>query len=416
MRPGMHRYLLWFNWLAVLVCAVGVAWLQQGTVSVVLLAMLVLPAAASLTPFSRKHWSELAMHFAITTTLFLGFLLEWSPPVSILLLIAYSVSSIVFLSRPWGGWHLSYVVAAVLISLALNMTGHGEKSDFETIPQTLLIVGTTILVCVNAYVVAQHSKHTSREAVRAKELIENMQEVQRQFAEAIFEAPNLREALWRVTELCIPALGFEDCVIYMLDEKKKELEQVAAYGPKSLSRGEILSPIRIPYGEGIVGKVAESGTPMIVGDTTETEDYILDDDMRYSEMAVPILFEGKVFGVIDSEHREKYFFTEDHLTLFQIIAALCSNKIAALHLTGSEEEKAAALRALSQLNEKQTSSQQWKRDIAVQLREPLDAMEQPLEALKASGEKNTDENLRVLSQHRQRLAQLIADLEKTKDS
>src|SRR5690606_41097020 len=63
---------------------------------------------------------------------------------------------------------------------------------------------------------------------------------------------------------CISRLGFEDCVIYLVDEEKKLLKQKAAYGPKNSRAFEIVNPISIPFGKGIVGDVAQSGKPSVI--------------------------------------------------------------------------------------------------------------------------------------------------------
>ncbi|HPI87542.1 MAG TPA: ATP-binding protein, partial [Bacteroidales bacterium] len=107
------------------------------------------------------------------------------------------------------------------------------------------------------------------------------------------------------------------------------------WGDKSDDENRIISPIFIPVGKGIVGSVAETGKAEIIPDTSTDQRYIMDDALRYSEITVPIISEGKVIGVIDSEHPEKNFFSEKHLSILTAIASLCAIKIvhleAAIH-------------------------------------------------------------------------------------
>ena len=121
---------------------------------------------------------------------------------------------------------------------------------------------------------------------------------------ALLEPSQLEEVLWVVARTAIGGLGFEDCVIYLLDEQRGLLVQKAAYGPKNPVAKQILDPIEIPIGEGIVGSVAATGMSEIVSNTRHDPRYILDDHMRLSELAVPIVHAGRVIGVIDSEHPE----------------------------------------------------------------------------------------------------------------
>lgn len=135
------------------------------------------------------------------------------------------------------------------------------------------------------------------------------------------------EVLWDVAKNCISRLSLTDCVIYLVDADRQVLVQRAAYGTKNPQDFDIYHPIEIPVGEGIVGNVARSGMPEIISDTSRDARYIADDEVRLSEIAVPLEDQGQVIGVIDSEHPEKNFFSEEHLSILKTIAALCSNKI-----------------------------------------------------------------------------------------
>ena len=160
------------------------------------------------------------------------------------------------------------------------------------------------------------------------------------FNRSIARAESLEQALWDVAQGCIARLDLEDCVIYLLDAERQVLQQIAAWGEKSSPNKQIVAPIEIPLGQGIVGTVAQSGKAEMVPDTTVDPRYIPDVARRRSELAVPILDEGRVIGVIDTEHSEKNFYTSWHLQLFTAIASLCSNKIA---LARSEEARRQAL-------------------------------------------------------------------------
>jgi two-component system LytT family sensor kinase len=147
------------------------------------------------------------------------------------------------------------------------------------------------------------------------------------FATSLFGKNTIDEIFWDVTKNCISHLNFEDCVIYLVDDERRVLVQKAAYGPKNPKDYEIYEPIEIPLGKGIVGSVAVSGIPEIISDTATDPRYIVDDDMRHSEITVPIIYQGKVLGIIDAEHHEKGFFQSKHLFILNTIASLCANKI-----------------------------------------------------------------------------------------
>jgi AraC-like DNA-binding protein/putative methionine-R-sulfoxide reductase with GAF domain len=147
------------------------------------------------------------------------------------------------------------------------------------------------------------------------------------FATSLFDVNKTKEVLWDILENCISKLQLEDCVLYLLDEKTQLLHQEAAFGNKKQAGFEIHEPKEIPVGKGIVGSVAATGNYELIKDTRKDKRYIIDDKARLSELAVPIYIEGKLKGVLDAEHSQRNFFTENHLYLFQLIAKLTEKKL-----------------------------------------------------------------------------------------
>ena len=162
-----------------------------------------------------------------------------------------------------------------------------------------------------------------RQLVRLREKERHLSVIN-SFASALLKQRTTEEIAWSITNNAIAKLGFEDCVIYLLNEEDQVLEQVAAYGPKNPRGTEIRDPIVIPVGQGIVGTVAATGQAELIGNTAKDSRYIPDDMVRLSELAVPISSEGKIIGVIDSEHSTSNFFNEEHLHLLETIAALAA--------------------------------------------------------------------------------------------
>lgn len=154
-----------------------------------------------------------------------------------------------------------------------------------------------------------------------------MEHVINYFTHSIYSKRSAEEMLWDVTKNCISKLGFEDCVIYLVDADSNTLVQKAAWGPKTTEENKILNPLVIPVGKGIVGYVAQSGIAEIINDTTLDDRYILDDQHRLAELCVPIIQQGEVIGIIDCEHSEKDFYTGRHLQIMETIAAVCAGRL-----------------------------------------------------------------------------------------
>ncbi len=160
------------------------------------------------------------------------------------------------------------------------------------------------------------------------------------FAKELMDIHSTPKLLWAVAEKVISQLGWEDCVIYMLDEHRQVLIQVAAYGPKNIDYEAICEPIEIPLDKGIVGKVARTHQPVLITDTRKHPEYIEDDRRRLSELAVPIKIGGRLLGVIDSEHSDVGFYGEEERLILETIASITATKIEKARTSKDSEELA----------------------------------------------------------------------------
>ncbi|MCB9343002.1 MAG: histidine kinase [Lewinellaceae bacterium] len=191
-------------------------------------------------------------------------------------------------------------------------------------------------------------------AWRQRQRILQAQSAVEYFANMEYQNTSVRDILWDVSHKCMSKLHLEDCVIYLLDETGEMLIQEAAYGTKGPELYNIKDPLHIPLGKGIVGAAALKGEPVLVPDTRKDLRYLLDDKPRLSELAVPIMHEGMVIGVIDSEHSSLNFFKEYHVQVLRTIASLCADKIA--H-TRAEEQMKEKEKQLKELNHSLAESQ-----------------------------------------------------------
>jgi len=148
-----------------------------------------------------------------------------------------------------------------------------------------------------------------------------------EFAVDLLSLNQLDKILWHLAQDVIAKLGFEDVVIYLADEKQETLYQQSAYGNKNPSKNTILTPINIAFGEGVVGKAAQTKQPVLIENTQDCDFYIVDDNTRLSELAVPMVIHDKVIGVIDSEHSQKKFYTQEHKRTLIAIASIAATKI-----------------------------------------------------------------------------------------
>ena len=76
----------------------------------------------------------------------------------------------------------------------------------------------------------------------------------------------------------------------------------------------------IPIGKGITGTAAETREPVRVADTLADARYIAYHPDIRSEVAVPLIVQDRVVGVMDLESERIAYFTEDHVRLLSLLA------------------------------------------------------------------------------------------------
>ena len=121
-------------------------------------------------------------------------------------------------------------------------------------------------------------------------------------------------------------LGTTDCVIYSVNQKTQLMEQVAAFGDKLDEEETIINKLTIKIGERIAGNVAKNGVAEIIKDTRKDKRYAVDGISGLSEICVPIIYEGEVIGIIDSEHHSLNYFSQKQLNTLKSIADLIAMK------------------------------------------------------------------------------------------
>ena len=198
------------------------------------------------------------------------------------------------------------------------------------------------------------------------------------FATSLFGKNELEEILWDVAKNCIARLGFVDCVIYLVDETEGVLVQKAAYGTKNPQGFVINNVLKIPLGQGIVGTVAKHGVAEIVNDAATDPRYIVDDEARSSELAVPLIHQNKVIGVIDSEHPEKNFFKQHHLDALTTIASICTSKISQAKADSEARKAKEAQVEAEQIKQLDVLKTQFYANVSHEFRTPLNLILAPL--------------------------------------
>jgi phosphoserine phosphatase RsbU/P len=95
----------------------------------------------------------------------------------------------------------------------------------------------------------------------------------------------------------------------------------------------------IPFGKGITGAAAESHEPVRVIDTADDPRYIASHPGIRSELAVPLIVQDRVVGVLDVESERIAFFTEDHQRTLSLLAQQIASSVENARLYGEVAQR-----------------------------------------------------------------------------
>lgn len=128
---------------------------------------------------------------------------------------------------------------------------------------------------------------------------------------------NLDQLLKRMGELISRLIDYQMFSILLLDASGSKLEH--RFSLRLAESVQIKHDI--PVGRGLVGYAAQHKQPVLVPDVSKDPRYIKLNPETRSELCVPLIYQGKVIGVVDIEHTRRGYFTEDHMRTITTLAA-----------------------------------------------------------------------------------------------
>ena len=234
-----------------------------------------------------------------------------------------------------------------------------------------------LLTSINIYLVYTDFGFEKNYYQESRKTYADLEVLSSKLSEILSAEGQLDHLLRKVTQECVPLLDIEDCVIYLYNDEKQSLVQVAAFGDKSSDASEVINPLEIKVGEGVVGKCFADKNPLLINETSQFPGYIVDNEARNSELAVPIISNMKVIGVIDSEHKKSGFFKERHLQAFNIIASFCGIKITEYNARESIEQARIAKAETEKYKELDELKSKFITNISHDLKTPLSLIKAP---------------------------------------
>ncbi|HET9109353.1 MAG TPA: GAF domain-containing protein [Ktedonobacterales bacterium] len=128
---------------------------------------------------------------------------------------------------------------------------------------------------------------------------------------------SLDELLDALLERASESLKTDTATLLLLDEHSSTLTARAARGLDE----EVVKQIHVPLGQGFAGRIADSGEPIFLPDTTVSD--VVSDYLReqlHSVVGVPLMIDSRLLGVLHVGSRTPREFTASDIWLLQQIA------------------------------------------------------------------------------------------------
>jgi len=147
------------------------------------------------------------------------------------------------------------------------------------------------------------------------------------FATSLYGQTSVEAILWHSARNCVEILSFNKCSIYLKSDNGNVIREMV-YHTKESEQPLISKKKESKKAQGILGDVFKDGVSKVIRYPLKNGKTSRNEEIKGCELLVPILIEGKVFGVIQSRHESRYFVCKQHLRLLEKIAAISAERLA----------------------------------------------------------------------------------------
>ncbi len=136
------------------------------------------------------------------------------------------------------------------------------------------------------------------------------------------------DLLERIGSLLKRVIDFQMFTILLWNSRTDRFEHrfSTRYGERVTRRRSVA------LGEGLIGSAALERSPVLAPDVRREPRYLVENPETRAELAVPLIYKGKVIGVIDLEHTRVNYYNEDHQRTLTTLASQVAISIANANL------------------------------------------------------------------------------------
>ena len=224
---------------------------------------------------------------------------------------------------------------AVRSELAVPMVARGRLVGVldvqSTQPAAFTERESTLLRLIAARVaVSVDNARLYRRVDRQNRTLRTLSQLSREFGAIL----DLDELLKRIAASVRELIPYDAFAIFLVDAENEVLR--TRFSARYDQRVEMDN---VPLGKGLTGAAVETRMPVRVADTAADARYIPSHPGIRSELAVPLIVQDRVVGVLDVESERIGFFTEDHQRTLSMLAQQIANSIENARLYEALEQR-----------------------------------------------------------------------------
>ena len=214
-------------------------------------------------------------------------------------------------------------VDAVRTELAVPMTARGKLVGVIDLQSTRANAYTeydsALLRLIAARVsIAIENARLYRRVERQNRTLKALTHISREFSAIL----NLNELLGKIAETMRALINYDAFSILLVDHDARALRHRF-----SIRYDQRVDIDNIPLGKGLTGAAATSREVVRVHDTTKDPRYIASHPDIRAEVAVPLIVQDRVIGVMDLESERVGFFSDDHVRTLTVLAPQIASSV-----------------------------------------------------------------------------------------
>jgi sigma-B regulation protein RsbU (phosphoserine phosphatase) len=228
-------------------------------------------------------------------------------------------------------------VDAVRTELAVPMTARGKLVGVIDLESTRVNAYTEydralLRLIAGRVSISIDNARLYRRVERQNKTLKTLAHISREFSSIL----DLNELLGKIASTMRELINYDAFSILSIDQQARALRHLF-----SLRYDQRVNIDNVPLGKGITGAAAESRDVVRVHDTAKDPRYIASHPDIRSEVAVPLILQDRVVGVIDLESSRIGHFTDDHVRTLVLLGPQIASSVenARLYQEVAERER-----------------------------------------------------------------------------